>query len=176
MVWLYNFPLAPSVNDSLMPIAGKLKFNKFGKPYRQGHLVKTKHHKQYQEVCLFWANRNRESIEKIKTYITMMKNHSEKQKQRFALKIECFHAFEESRLFTVNNKNEQLDADNRLKPTMDAITKILGIDDKIYFHASSEKVTTHSKESECAMIRISLMKPRTLQDIMDLMHKGQKGT
>lgn len=164
-VWLNGFPLAHSVNNSLMPVPGKPKRGKNGHTYRVGRLVKTKEARHFEELCVLWSLQNRDKLAKVKHNLLEVQRQCEARKERFALKVECFFAFEESRIFTVNNKNEQLDADNRLKPTLDGLKLVLGIDDKAFFHASCEKVATHSKDLECAIVKISLMRPRTLTEI-----------
>lgn len=151
LIWLVNFPLPPSVNQLYQPFRGRM--------------VKTKHHRQYIDLCILWGRSNQKAVTDISMKLRHMKLEAEMQKVRFCLEVHCMFAFEQSRLFTVNNKNEQLDADNRLKPCLDGLKEVLGIDDKIYFRASSEKVTTYSKESECTIIKIAQMRPRTLAEL-----------
>jgi Holliday junction resolvase RusA-like endonuclease len=81
--------------------------------------------------------------------------------------VDNYFALEDSRLWTVNNLPQQIDADNRLKPCRDALSTLLGIDDKHFFSGYFEKVSTNSKELECSAIRISLMTPRSLQDLRE---------
>ena len=169
IVWINNFPLAPSVNNSLIPIAGKLVRNKYGKLYRQGRMIKSNEAKVFDQMCHYWALQNSGNLSVIKNELKKIKMLAELKREPFALKVECFVVFEYGRIFTVNKKAEQLDADNRLKKTLDGLKIVLGIDDKTFFSSSCEKVTTHSKELECAMIRISLMRPRTREDIKAMM-------
>jgi Holliday junction resolvase RusA-like endonuclease len=163
--WIFNFPLPPSVNEYLLPVAGKLKYNKFGKPYRQGHLTKSKVFKDYENRCQVWALQNKRSLQPIIDQLHDLKFKSEFIKQPFAIRADVYFAFEHSRLITVNNKVEQLDRDNRLKPLQDMLGKILGIDDKHVFSGICEKVTTTSRDLECAVIRMELMTPRTLDQV-----------
>ena len=62
-----------------------------------------------------------------------------------------------------------MDANNRLKGQLDAVATAVGIDDSFFFGGHCEKVTCSRKEEECAIIKISPMKPRTLEQILALM-------
>lgn len=163
-IWLTNFPLPPSVNEYLIPVIGK-RSSKNGKTYLKGRLVKSKIHSNYQELCQYWALQNRKFVSDASNALLIQKRTREINKQPFALKIDCFFVFHSERIFTVNNKCEQIDTNNRIKPVLDALVKVIGIDDKHYFGGNCEKVTTNSKEFECSLIRISMMEPRTLDDI-----------
>lgn len=88
------------------------------------------------------------------------------------LKVEMFVAFENGRVWTKDGQPQQIDADNRIKPMQDGLSKMLSIDDRWFFCASIEKVTCDSKESECISIRITPQKARTLQEIKNLRIMG----
>lgn len=170
MVWIESFPLPPSVNNYLMPVAGKVKFSqKRQKHYRQGHLVKTKEHKQYETDCTLWALQHQETLERIKERIFFAMKKSEAAGDRFALKVDTYFVFHETRLFTVNNKIERLDRDNRLKPFQDNIKHIIGLDDKYIFSGNVEKVSTKDWSKECVIIKIAVTRPRTDLEIIKMM-------
>jgi hypothetical protein len=155
-VWFNNFPLPPSVNEYLMVIHGRL--------------VKTKVHRDYGDLCLLWASQNRGALTSIKNWLLELKKRNETAKRPFALEISVYLAFEESRLLTVNNKTEQLDGSNRLKALMDGLSTVLSIDDKHFFAEHCEKVIAKSKETECTIIRIAPMSPRSQQEIIQMMN------
>ncbi len=171
MIWLMNFPLPPSVNDYLMPVAGKLKMNKKGKLYRAGHFVKTPVHIEYRKLCNLWVLQHKRAFDEIQNHLLGRVHVAREKKQRIAFRVDHYFAFEESRIWTVNNLPERIDADNRVKPCRDAIADMLGIDDKYFFSGFFEKVSTNSKDSECTAIRISQMVPRTLQDLKQQMEQ-----
>lgn len=174
MIWITGFPLPPSVNEYLMPVAGKWVINKRGKRYQQGRWVKTDIHRAFMDQCYLWRSQHITSFHKIQQAIHKAKKNTEDMGQRFALKVDCYFVFHVERIYTVNNKVERLDADNRLKPCRDALANILELDDKYFFAGSCEKVTTRSKESECSMIRMDQMIPRTMEQIKSQMLQEQK--
>jgi len=148
-----------------MPVAGPTARNKKGKLYTTGRWVKTDPHRQYMKRCHEWRALHNASWWKIQEELQGMVRASRAAKERFGLRVDCFFAFEDSRLWTVNGLPQRLDADNRLKPCRDALAELLGIDDKYFFSGFFEKVSTTSKEHECTFLRISQMTPRTLQDL-----------
>jgi len=167
--WLNGFPLAPTVNNSLVKIKGNghLKFNKKGKPYRQ-QFAKSRTHKSFENACRVWHAMNSRAVMVMRNELLKLKADVEGKGGRFALRIECFFAFTEEQMFT---EGWQPDADNRLKPCADALKKILELDDVYFFATLSEKVTTTTKENECSVIRISPMTHRTLDEVRALMFR-----
>lgn len=169
MVWILDFPLPPSVNSYLMPVAGKIKKNKLTKnSYRQGMLVKTQAHRDYESECILWSLQIKERLDKIKERIFFAMKAAENDQVPFALKVDLYFCLEHSRLITKNNKVQRIDRDNRIKPATDQLHHILGIDDKYIFAGNAEKVTAQSKDEECVIIRISITRPRTKTQILEL--------
>lgn len=169
MVWILDFPLPPSVNNYLMPIAAKATFSKkTGRYYTPGRLVKTKEHKDYQTKSLEWVSLIKEKIEGIKERIYFAQLAAENDNIPFALKVDIYFCFEKSRIITINNGVHRLDRDNYIKPLQDQLQHVLGIDDKFVFCGNSEKVTANSKDEECVIIRVAVTRPRTKIQIMDL--------
>lgn len=164
-IWLVNFPLPPSVNEYLMPVAGPTARNKKGKLYTTGRWVKTEPHKAYMRRCHEWRALHNAHWWKIQDELQGMVRAARAAKVRLAFQVDTYFAFEESRLWTVNGLPQRLDADNRLKPCRDALAELLGIDDKYFFSGFFEKVSTTSKDHECTFLRISQTQPRTLQDL-----------
>lgn len=155
--------MAPTVNNSLVKVAGNghLKFNKRGKPYRQ-QFAKSKTHKAFENACKVWQTMNSRAVMAMRNELLKYKSEIEKKGGRFALRIECFFAFSEEQMWSAGFAP---DADNRLKPCLDALKKILELDDVLYFATLSEKVTTTTKDQECSVIRISPMTHRTLDQV-----------
>ncbi len=171
--WLVNFPLPPSVNEYLIPIAGGWATNKKGKKYQKGRWVKSEVHKLFTENCRKYAVLHNNSIERIKCEIHGLVDHARSQNLRIAFRVDTYFAFEDSRLWTVNNFAEQLDADNRVKPCRDAVSELLKLDDKYFFSGFYEKVTVPTKAEECSYVRITLTTPRTLNDLRSQMVKNK---
>ena len=67
---------------------------------------------------------------------------------------------------TAKSKYKRIDADNRLKPTRDAVAELMGIDDTVFFSGNIEKVIG---ETECSIIKMTKTRIRTqdqaLQDM-----------
>lgn len=170
-IWLTNFPLPPSVNEYLMPIAGGWATSKTGKTYRKGRWVKTKIHTDYVKHCELWAKKNAQGFNSISNDLKKAVMEARENKKRICFRVDAYFIFHEPRIWTVNNIPEQLDADNRLKPCRDALAKILDIDDKYFFSGFFEKVTAPSKDQECTFIRITETIPKDIQDIRSLIKK-----
>lgn len=148
-----------------MPVAAGWSVNKKGKKYQKGRFVKTAEHHNYLKRCEKWASLHGEAFTQIRNEILKIAEDGRLNKERVSFRVDTYFAFEESRLWTVNNLPQQLDADNRLKPCRDALAKILKLDDKYFFSGFFEKISANQKEQECTILRISLQKARTLQNL-----------
>ncbi len=164
-IWLVNFPLPPSVNEYLMPIAAGFGRTKTGKKYQKARFVKTEPHRVYMQKCLEWRLLHNTGFLQIRAEMQEKVRAARAAKEKIAFRVDTYFAFDDSRLWTVNNLPEQLDADNRLKPCRDALSKLLEIDDKYFFSGFFEKISADAKHLECTYIRISQAQPRTLQDL-----------
>jgi|WetSurMetagenome_2_1015567.scaffolds.fasta_scaffold283741_2 hypothetical protein len=150
-IWISDFPLPPSVNEYLTPIRGRM--------------IKTKVHRDFLQRCMIWSLRSKTTVDLAKDRFMTMKQEMERVQKYSAFRVDCFFAFHHSRVFTKNGLVKQLDADNRMKPAMDAIVKIFEIDDRLFFSGRCEKITTDFKEKECSLIRICPMTPKTLSEM-----------
>lgn len=168
-IWIAYFPLPPSQNDALMAVVGRQSTNKKGKKYYKGRMVKTAHHRKYIEQCLLWSRQNQESLNKVISCLLKHKKEIESSGRVFALRVDAYFVFHVERIITEHNKSHALDVDNRLKPCLDGLKKVLGIDDKYFYASNCEKVVTPLKEEECTMIRIELTKVKTLDQVKQMM-------
>jgi hypothetical protein len=96
----------------------------------------------------------------IKRYqLTQFKTISQAQKQIASwlesgktLQIELYFVFHENRVLTKTKKAKspykKIDSNNRIKSSIDAVSKILGIDDMIFFKETSYKVTCSNQSDE----------------------------
>lgn len=162
-IWFNGFPLAPSVNETLRPSAMRKVSRRTGKQFWGGIMTPTAKAKNFKNECIAWELQNRAAVETTRRICNAWLDAG------FQLKVDVYPVFHVERVFTVNKKVLQLDADNRGKPTKDGVAKILGIDDKHFFSGDCEKVTTATKDLECAIIRISPMKARTREQILAMM-------
>jgi hypothetical protein len=162
-IWFNGFPLAPSVNETLRPRAMSKISRKTGKQFWGGVMTTTAKAKDFKVQCQIWRLQNKMAVERAAQVCQSWIDAGGQ------LKVDVFAVFHVERVFTVNKKILQLDADNRGKPTKDGVARILGIDDKHFFSGDCEKVTTATKDLECAIIRISPMKARTREQIVAMM-------
>lgn len=176
-IWLINFPLPPSVNEYLMPVAGPLSRNRKGKLYQTGRFVKTEQHRIYRKMCFQWKMLNNLAWQKIQDELQNAVKTANQENKKIAFMVDTYFIFEDSRLWTKSNAPQRLDADNRLKPCRDALSELLSIDDKYFFGGFFEKLSTSEKDQECTYIRISQMTPRTLQNLkMEIKKEREKAS
>lgn len=152
MMWVVRFPMPPSVNNYLMPTRVKGSHTM--------RLVKTEIHRKFMSQCLTWRSYNYKTLAPMIDKLKRMKDETEAEGRQFALRVDAYFAFGPERI-KVN------DANNRLKPVLDGIVKVLEIDDRYFYSGICEKVLIGSKEFECTYLKISPMIPRTLSQIQD---------
>lgn len=168
--WITKFPLPPSVNQYLMPVAGAMKFNKkTGRAYRGAGWVKTAIHRAFEEDCQTWRYKNHSIFKKAFDSLKEVKDTYSRDGKFLTLRVDTYFVFHAKRVWAVDGHIKRIDADNRLKPCLDAISRLFEIDDSHFFAGGCEKVTTDNKEEEGAYIRISLMTPRKLEHIIETM-------
>lgn len=79
------------------------------------------------------------------------------------LSVNCYFAFEKSRIYTKRGHFKRLDVSNRLKALHDAFAKVLLIDDSCFVHVSASKYAVDKKESEHVLVDISVCDNSTHQ-------------
>jgi len=170
---LADFPLPPSVNSSLIPVMGKIKYDKKGKPYATGRMVKTYEHLDYTADCVSWSMRYRDGLAKFKYELLTERRKREALRETFALKVEYFFLMKRSKIITLAGKPEENDVDNRIKPCQDNLFRILNVDDSHVFPVYAEKVSIPDNEKERVIIRISSVKARTGAEITEMLLSGE---
>lgn len=140
------------------------KRNKSGKIYTG---VKTSRYgskelEHFKTQCKSFYNLNYEKIDSISEIMQGWINKG------MVIRLDCYVAFEYSRIFTLEHNPKQLDADNRHKGLQDALSTMLKIDDKFIFSGIIEKVTCENKQDEQCIVSFEPMKPRTINDIRSL--------
>lgn len=159
-----DFPMPISVNKSLIPVIGKIKFTKHGKPKGVGRLVKTEDYRKFESKCMDWELAHKTGLEKLKEEIILRKRELEAIGKPLTLKVDFYAVFPESKIID-GLKLERLDSDNRIKPAKDLLFRSLNLDDKHVFADHIEKVVG---SSEYMIIRISECLPRTEQQVKSL--------
>lgn len=159
-LWLANMPLTPSVNKSLdVALAKKINL-KTGKQFTGGRFRSSWEMVNFKKAIDLYHARHRNEFHELNRIA------SEWIAQGFMLRVDVFVVFRSDRVFSVPGKKVlRLDANNRLKGQLDAVATCLGIDDKYFFGGDCEKVTCDPGEQECAMVRITPMRPRTATEV-----------
>lgn len=165
-VIIKDFPMPVSVNKSMMPVIGKLRFNKNGKPYGSGRFVKTKEYKEFESKALEWELSHRKGLDSLKNEIIHRRKELIKQNQELTLKVQYFAVFPKEKIITENNKLERRDADNLIKTCKDVLFKALCLDDKHVFKDEIEKVVG---SSEYMIIKITEYPPKSEQAIRSIL-------
>lgn len=127
-----------------------------------GRLSKTNEAKKYDlEIARLRVRKNHEFVEIRKQLEPYLKDH--------VLRVDQFIVFEASRVFTKTKKAEawvkQIDQLNYNKSSFDALAKCLTIDDKFFWAGDVQKISCDAAHREQIIFRISVMKPKTLDDI-----------
>lgn len=126
-------------------------------------MIKTPEYREYELLVALWATKNALHLEPARVDLAVMKFEHEEVDKTFAIRCDLYFCF--PNLITKQKRPRVLDLDNRVKPALDSLKKVLGIDDKHVFAGYFEKVSTHSKDSEC-IIRLSAQRPRTRQQVL----------
>lgn len=154
VIWIDDFPLGPSSNTLFKAARA-----------RKGGFVTTDDYRIFKRSLHSWIMRNHRTLNVISAKLKCAIDEG------FVLRVDCFHCFDEKRVFTKdkNKKIKQLDASNRQKAAHDGLAEALRIDDRYFFAGIAEKVTAKRKLDECTIFRISLQSPRSLDDLKNLM-------
>jgi hypothetical protein len=165
-IWLNNLPTPPSVNASLVPMAQKKRAAN-GRIYMGARMRPAPEMVTYKDEVRLYRLRHEGKLTAIGRAL-----RNEIEERQWVLRVDVFIVFHVERIFSsVNKKVLTLDANNRIKASLDAVANLLDIDDKYFFRGDCEKVTTAQKESQCTMVRIQLVRPRTHEEIMAVMRQ-----
>lgn len=141
--WLDNFPMPPSSNAMYASVRGRLIKSKEGRTFES-------------EYKLYELLKRPELLAKKTTLL-------EACNAGYVLKIDAYFLFPKEKLFTKQNVVKKMDANNRLKPALDGLSYCLGIDDKMFFSGTCEKIETTGRPK--VKFRISLMRHRNDDDL-----------
>lgn len=128
-------------------------------------MIKTNKAREYD-------NRVKEYIDKnIENAVRAKRELSDVVANKFSgLSVDCYFSFNESRIITKTKKAESwvkvLDANNRLKSCLDAVSKTIGIDDKFFITGVCEKVICKDGQDESVTIVIKKTMIRTIDQAL----------
>ncbi len=158
-IWLVGFPIPPSINAQFSSVNGRM--------------IKSRDARMFDAQVALYIQKNRKRLQQI---TECLKPHIEDGR---ALRVDCFVGFHVERLFTKSKSAgswaKTLDANNRLKASIDGLVKCLDIDDKYIFAGNCEKVACNTVYDEQIMFCISVMEPRRLSDIVYEIAEENKG-
>lgn len=89
------------------------------------------------------------------TMKTWMANY-EAEKKILALRLDLIFVLHKSKLISKENKPKAYDVDNRIKPCLDQVKGLLGLDDKHFFSVASTKATTEDMSQQQVLIRVGV--------------------
>lgn len=168
MIWI-DLPLPPSANEMYETSVVRIrKTNKHGKSYQGFKTGKRKADclQEFQLKCRSLKNANAKAVKTIKEQCKFWIQSG------YVLKVDSWFAFTYDRIWTKDGNPKKLDADNRRKALQDGLSIILDIDDCHFFSGIVEKVTCATKELQCSVIRISPIRPQTLDEIRKQRNMG----
>lgn len=126
-MWLIkNFPLPPSVNNSLASVV-------INRSVRQ---IKTSAGRAFDAKVQEYILKNKHHLDMIAAEIKVSMDLG------YQLKIMCYYCFNKSDLWTKDKRVKRLDTNNRIKATLDGVSKAIGIDDRHFFAEEHEKIET----------------------------------
>ncbi len=152
-VVLDRLPLPPSSNTAYMPKANK----KTGRVY----FAPTKELEQYERAIDDWRRSHLNLANAARNYLV-----SRLPEHQLLIRIDRYFAFRRDRIWTLAGRPKKLDASNRIKLLDDALaTRVLALDDCWFWSGLAEKVEVAPNEPECALVVLTPIQPRTLQEL-----------
>jgi len=119
VIKLDNLPMPSSSNHRLIP--------------SRGRLIKSNEARLYDREIQIWSLRNKNKLVSYKIELR------ELIQKGFMLKVSVILNWEKSKLLTKKGEPKKNDLDNRLKSCLDAVSKLVEIDDKYIIEISAIK-------------------------------------
>lgn len=146
-VIMQKLPIPPTANRQLMPV----------KRGRYARLIKTNDARSFDSQIETWMLKASDDIHTMRTVCKSW------VKAGFTLRVDLTFHFAENKLYTKGTKKKpkdvkRMDVNNRIKSVIDAVSKILEIDDKYFFAHFIEKVTAEDGQNYCTAIATPLTK------------------
>lgn len=159
-IWLVDFPIPPSINAQHASVGGRM--------------IKSKEARMFDAQVSLYIHKHKKRLQQINEYLKPQVDKGN------ALRVDCIVAFHVERLLTKGSNPQSwcktLDANNRNKAILDGLVRCIDIDDKFYFAGNCEKVTCDRVYDEQVLIKISVMEPRRLHDIVYEIAEINKGS
>ena len=132
-------PLPPSENEIYRNVPGVGR-------------AATQELRNWRAQVKLWMLQNKSEVERVQSWVQALENP-------LVLDISSVFVFHQPRLWTKDNRPKRLDASNRIKALHDAVSEILGIDDKHLWSGSFEKMECARLEDQCTLVWISASEP-----------------
>lgn len=157
-----DFPLPPSENACYKTVG------RGGKVWRAQSQALREYNIEVDE----WVYMNKEKLREVWDYIgESCRDGADGEIEAPILHVETYFCFQPERLYTKRGTVKRLDTSNRIKPTHDALSRVVGLDDRQFWTLHAEKLELESEESkECVLIKMIITKPRKASALKLLIH------
>jgi len=149
MIQLKRLPIPPSANKQLT--------------LSKGRFIKQKDARIFDGLISKYALVHFKTIESGKDLIKQWLD------QGLELQIELLFVFKKDRVITKTKKAKspyrRIDSNNRIKSSIDAVSKLFEIDDMLFFKETSEKLTCDNDKDEQLIVTIKPYIKRTLNEL-----------
>ncbi len=139
---LKHIPIGPSVNEIYKPIRGRF--------------VKGESGRIYDKKIQAYKLRNFRILQQAHD---MFKGH--------VLCVDKYFVFYNKRLFCKDGSIKKIDVENFLKSSIDGLSELLNIDDKMFKSGVTEAVSCEREDQQQLIVRITVHKMRTFEEIME---------
>ena len=112
--------------------------------------------KDFKRACEFWGLVNKQYKQIFWELCQEYPDH--------VLKIDLYPVFKRERVWTKAGKPQKKDSANYMKAALDCLATYLGVDDRLFFNVSAEKI---EGEQECCIIVIGFIKPMNVVDLLN---------
>lgn len=147
--WIFDkVPLPPTVNE-LYPV------NRYGRKYRDS--------KGWDERMIVWANSRSEVIRKTANELKWELGG----KSQRSLKVDMILVLHPNIIWTQDGHFRKWDADNRIKPMFDALSKLTGIDDRAFSVGAVDKAWDKEAEDPHVIIRMRTRRIRSVDEAIN---------
>jgi Endodeoxyribonuclease RusA len=111
----------------------------------QARILKTKEARQFDDKVFSYIALNNRYIQKIRQEIEVT------LKQGYQLQGYSYVCLPKKMIWTQKDTVKKFDQNNRLKPLIDAVSRIIGVDDSHFFYDHIEKVECEEEEAHCVV-------------------------
>ena len=127
-VTLERLPMPHSVNKAFL--------------FSKGRFIKSKEARAFDDAVYVWSLANRKKVESARATVGRWVTEG------YLLTLDVDFFFHRSRLFSKKGSVKMIDLNNRLKPLVDAVSRLVEVDDRFFFQHTIRKVTCADFENE----------------------------